>query len=567
MVTVIKKPKLEIEKLSNVDEDTVLKVGDEITYTIRVSNTGTDVARNIVVSDIIPNLTKVVDKGTANKRLFSDKLKWTIDELNPGDSQDFEFKVITLANEDLPEDELQWKVTNKATLEFENKTLESNEVINNVGIPIFELNKQVTETEVYENDNFTYKLTIGNIGVVDSEIVTVTDVLPPGVELVEGSISDGGIYNPDTNTITWSIPAINAGEIKNLTFSVKASEMGENVDGSSILENLVEGVFSIKHQDKITETKIDSNEVLTKVVKPVLTIEKLSNPESNSIVLSGDEITYTIVVTNEGTACTKEGDLIQVSDTIPQGTSLLEINDEGVLDSDTNTITWTLDKIDKDESKTVSFKVKVDEGEDLDITNIATLKYNESETQSNEVIHYLRHNKLAFIKSVDKDKVVSLNDELTYTIKVTNEGTVDESDLKITDAVPKGTTLIKVDNEGVEEDGNIAWSIPTLKIGESAEVTFTVKVNKENESGTIITNTAYVNDMETNTVTNEVYVKPVIPQSPLDKIEDNITGIIKPIIDEVVSVLPKTGALQTGLGIGAITITLGGVILIKRKKK
>lgn len=555
VVTVINKPKLEIEKISNISEDTILKVGDEITYTIRVSNTGTDVARNIVVSDVIPNLTKVVDKGTASKRLFSDKLKWTIDELNPGDTQDFEFTVITLSKEDLDENELQWQVTNQATLEFENKTLESNEVINNVGVPIFELNKEVTEVEVYENDNFTYKLTVENIGSVNSETVTVTDVLPPGVELVEDSISDGGIYNPETNTITWTLPSINAGEIKNLTFSVKALEMGENVDGSSILESLVEGVFSIKHQDKITETKIDSNEVLTKVVKPVLTIEKLSNPESNSIVLSGDEITYTMVVTNEGTASTKEGDLIQVSDTIPQGTTIVDISDNGELNSDTNIITWTLGKIDKDESKTVSFKVKVNEGEDLDITNVATLAYNEKETKSNEVLHYLRHNKLLFNKFVDKEKIVSLEDELKYTIKVDNQGTIDEKELKVTDKVPRGTTLVSIDNGGVEKDGNITWSIPKLTVGENTEVSFTVKVNKENENGNIITNTAYVNDMATNTTENKIYIEPVIPQTPIDKIE------------EVLATLPKTGAVQAGLSAGVVLIVVGGAILIKRKRK
>ena len=104
---------------------------------------------------------------------------------------------------------------------------------------------------------------------------------------------------------------------------------------------------------------------------------------------------------------------------------------------------------------------------------------------------------------VGEDKLVYANKNITYTIKVTNNGEQELKDIEITDRIPEQTTFVSIDdaqNSGttiLENDVVIGlkW-IVTVPAKESIEVKFTVKVN-ENATGTI-SNAAIVNGKESN---------------------------------------------------------------------
>ena len=104
---------------------------------------------------------------------------------------------------------------------------------------------------------------------------------------------------------------------------------------------------------------------------------------------------------------------------------------------------------------------------------------------------------------VSEDKLVYANKNITYTIKVTNNGEQELKNIEITDKIPEQTTFVSIDdaqNSGttiLENDTVIGlkW-IVTVPPKESIEVKFTVKVN-ENATGTI-SNAAIVNGKESN---------------------------------------------------------------------
>ena len=104
---------------------------------------------------------------------------------------------------------------------------------------------------------------------------------------------------------------------------------------------------------------------------------------------------------------------------------------------------------------------------------------------------------------VGEDKLVYANKNITYTIKVTNNGEQELKNIEITDKIPEQTTFVSIDdaqNSGttiLENDTVIGlkW-IVTVPAKESIEVKFTVKVN-ENATGTI-SNAAIVNGKESN---------------------------------------------------------------------
>src|SRR5699024_6333018 len=79
-----------------------------------------------------------------------------------------------------------------------------------------------------------------------------------------------------------------------------------------------------KYEETIRNTATvneeDTNEVTTNENKANLKYEKISSPASGETVENGEEITYYIRVTNDGTA----PDTVKVKDSIPAGTEFIE---------------------------------------------------------------------------------------------------------------------------------------------------------------------------------------------------------------------------------------------------
>ena len=70
----------------------------------------------------------------------------------------------------------------------------------------FTLGKQVDETAADHGDELTYTITVGNTGTRDSVPTTVSDVMPAGLTFV--SADNGGVYDPASRTVSWSVPAL-----------------------------------------------------------------------------------------------------------------------------------------------------------------------------------------------------------------------------------------------------------------------------------------------------------------------------------------------------------------------
>lgn len=83
-------------------------------------------------------------------------------------------------------------------------------------------------------------------------------------------------------------------------------------------------------------------------------------------------------------------------------------------------------------------------------------------------------------KKVDgvEHKVVSVNQEFAYQLVVTNTGDVDLTKVLVTDNAPENVQFIRAD-KGAITDNKWSYTIPELKIGQSATFTITAKVTKE----------------------------------------------------------------------------------------
>ena len=255
----------------SVDKSTA-KVGDTLTYTITLTNSGNADGMVTVTDEIPTGTTLVADSITANGSYNEENktITWTDVKVEAGKTAEVSFKAII--NSDT-----KTSVTNKAVIDGNKPTEEvETKVANITGT------KTVDKTEAKVGDTLTYTITLTNSGNGDGK-VTVTDEIPTGTRIKDENTTG---YNKETNTMTWSNVEVKAGKSVELT-----------------LEVVVEGGVS-----EITNTaKIDNNEIPDKpntIVKYYYTIEHYTeNLDGESYtkvdediikdVLAGTETSYT----------------------------------------------------------------------------------------------------------------------------------------------------------------------------------------------------------------------------------------------------------------------------------
>lgn len=93
------------------------------------------------------------------------------------------------------------------------------------------------------------------------------------------------------------------------------------------------------------------------------------------------------------------------------------------------------------------------------------------------------------------DGTIIAGDVITYTIHVRNTGTVDLTNVTITDLIPVYTFFIEADG-GIMPNGSgqLTWNIAEVEVGATVTVSFKVRVDTDLTGATSITNTAYVDN-------------------------------------------------------------------------
>ncbi len=100
------------------------------------------------------------------------------------------------------------------------------EAIENLSkVPYLTLNQQVDKIFASSGNELNYTLTFKDTGDIDATGVTIKVNLPSDVKAIDGSISNNGIYDFATHSITWNIDSFLAkGEEQSVTFKVKINQ-------------------------------------------------------------------------------------------------------------------------------------------------------------------------------------------------------------------------------------------------------------------------------------------------------------------------------------------------------
>lgn len=460
-------------KLVGGSTSNIASPGDIMTYTIVLTNTGTDNAHTAIMTDTLPahvswngNL-----KASAGAASFDGSMITWQGRVNV-------FKPVTISYQVKVDDPLVGNTIITNTFwawDGINKPFISDVATTTVLAPDLRTSsKSVNDTTVEVGDRITYTISLNNTGGLAGNPVNVSDVLPSGLTFVPNSLSASSgtaFYNGVTKTITWTgtVPASSVVTIKFATDVAIPSQAPYN---------LVTNTATISEKYNGT---LQKSATINIFLPDVASSNKTSQP-SGTVEL-GDTIKYKLVLKNKGGRAPG----LTMSDPMPGGSTFVNgsytsTDGTGGYQAGSNSVIWN-GTLDASEVVTITFDVVA--GCPL---NLETPAINNSASLNGQIlapVNLLASNPVYLpnmtTSTVSVDKTHALPGEnLVYTIKVRNVGG-DAPLARMTDLLPNGVTFLGFIQQpaGASYDGGtrtLKWEGP-LANSQVITIVFEVQIN------------------------------------------------------------------------------------------
>ncbi len=511
------------------------KIGDTLRYTLTFTNIGLDAAKNVVLRDPIPTNTTYVPESIhivagANPGAKTDTANDDQAEFDGGASPQVVARLGTGANASSggtleaasppgqavnPNSSTSVSfdvtvnppaagttVTNQGFLDYTAATLNKSFTYdtNVVDTPVgggadLSITKSASSTTAAPGGNLVYTLLAQNHGPMAAADATVSDTLPSGTTFVSATATGGSCTEPAppaTATLTCSLGDMASGATQTITLTVK---LDLNFAGDSVSNTgtITSGTYD---PNPLNNT---SNVVVPVAAEADMSITKTANPASPGTVHAGDEITYTLVATNNGPSYAQN---VTVSDAVPLGTTLVSFTPTAPTCSELATTLachlGTMTPGDGD-ARTISVVVRVDpSAAPGTLTNSAVVASttpdpDRDNNNASATTDVGASADVAISKRADPGTFVP-GEAARYTLTADNAGPSDAQDVTVTDDLPAGLTYVNASpSQGspcTNVSGKVTCALGTLPAGAGATVTINVTVDALT-AGTV-TNTATV---------------------------------------------------------------------------
>lgn len=489
--TIVNLPVLEINKKVDLE---LANVGSELTYTIEVKNFNSYPISNYVVKDIVASDLDIVANslqldGVAHNGVSGQNIEVTIPEITANSTAVIEYKAVVNGFPATNDPNITGNalISNKATL-YNVANENVGESIVNVSITpgddLLSFAKKVSAVTVDFNGELTYTLTIENIGLSIINGYTIEDALPSELEFVTNSLVMGGANqsNPTNNKIVLTIPELRAGASIDIVYKAKVVAFPSNIERSitntAILKDANGDLY-------------DSKQTTTIVNRPIVELSKSVNVATADI---GDELTYTIVVSNNNDFILKDYVIKDiVSDNLDIVSASLMLDGVSYDGLSGRSITVTIPEILANSTATITYKatinglpVEIDPNNDRNglITNTAQLynTVNENILESSAVVSVSPGADIVLLTKSVQEQTADFNDILNYTITVKNDGLSIINNYNVEDDLPSELSFVpnSIKVNGVVQPNPSSnlfeYKVSNLTPGQTLTITYQAKV-------------------------------------------------------------------------------------------
>ena len=513
-----------IEKTASVKD---AKVGDEITYTIKLSNDkkASSAWKSVVLTDKIPSgMTFIegsvyVNNVAATHTVKNGTLTVNLGDIAAGKTVTVTFKAKIngdMYNQTIYNTAVAKGTNGYVTAADGKKTNIYEDKDDGVYVKKGDTAPYVTKTadksaaNVGDKVTYTIKLANGEFASVAIKDAVLTDTIPNGLDIQYGSVTLNGkltndySYDEASRVLTVKVGDLGIEKSAAVTFVavVNTAAYGKTIYNTAVMKS-----------DNAPDTSGKDNGVAVGDGKAKPQIDKSANKSSARV---GDKIAYTLTVKNDDTATVPVENGV-ITDVLPAGLTFeygsVTLNGKNTndytYDENTHLLTVNVGTIEPDAKQIIGFTATVNESAyNTTIQNLATLTSDNADPvqDKDDGVAIADGDALLTVsKSADKT-TAKVGDTITYTVNAANATGADVNirDAVMTDTIPDGLTFrgnVTVDGYSAEYQYDNTGKTLTVSLGEIAPnqtkaIRFDVTVNSD-AYGMHIENTAIVSGSNT----------------------------------------------------------------------
>lgn len=469
-------------------------LNDILTYNLVIQNNSVSPITQVVLVDTLPAVLSfvpgsVIIGGTAAPLAFPGA-GIPLPSIDPGGqiAVSFQARVISVPST-IPAIAL-----NRANVSYTagtfNGTASSPPVQTSLYRPDIQIIKTSNDTAITVGGTFIYTLQVTNAGNFPADVV-VTDLIPSSMIFVPNSVVINGFPVPGEDPGQGiNLDTISAGETNTISFSVNVVSLP--VPQQTVNSATASIVYTIPGGRVLTDSA-SSNPVTVTVSSPDVDVVKSADAVG---VVTGDRITYSLVVSNNGIDDVTQ---VVVIDRPQEGLQFVPgsvIVGGASVPSASPIVGIPIGTLAASASVTVTFEVIISMAVTPPISNQSTVSFTSgtfaSSSVSNAVVTPVTQPDISLVKSADTDNA-TLGDTIVYSVAVSNTGNL-PANLTLTDALPAGTVFIPnsvvvgtIPVPGVSPVTGI--NVGAVAVGSVITVTFAVIVDSL-PTPQVLTNTA-----------------------------------------------------------------------------
>ena len=499
---------LEIIKVAN---ETDVKVGDLIEWTITVVNHGPDKASDVAVVENLPDSLELVDYFTKDGTFNHNTLIWTIGDMENGESVVLTLITrVTMSNVAI----VNSAVVNSSTYD-PNETnnngsnIDSNQTIESGLEADLEIIKVANVTEAHIGDLIEWTITVINHGPDEADDVFVVENLPDSLEYVS-HVDDEGIF--DKNTMVWTIGNIANGESAVLKLVTRVVLSNVAIVNSAVVNSSTYDPNDDNNNGSNIDNKIESDSVAD------LEVIKVANATSVKV---GDLIEWTITVINHGPDMARD---VKVAENLPESLALVTYyTADGIFNK--NTLVWSIGNIENGATVVLTLITRVTMSH-VDIVNSAVASsstYDPNTTNNNgsninNTVESEPITDLSINQTTD-NATYNVGDEIIVTIVVSNDYEHMAHNVTVKVEFDESLKVISAD----KDFNNGIWVIGNLDKDKTIALVLTLKATKEG-TYTIVSNVSstVMDTNEDNNIATSTIIVSKVSAYPVD-ITTNVT--------------------------------------------
>ncbi len=347
--------------------------------------------------------------------------------------------------------------------------------------------QEATPDPVRLGGELTYEVVVTNLGPSDASGVRLEDVLPEAVNFISVETSQGSGTN-ENGTVRCELGELAAGSNATVRIVVETTALGALTNVASVLGTEADAELTNNTVSVVSAVRLDADLVLSGSVAPEL-------------ALVDQELTYTLVVSNQGP---NEATEVRLEDVLPEGLSLVPVQNPAVVITNGGIVRVELGTLTSGATAAVSLVV---------VPHHPGTITNQANVTSDTVDMIPENNAVTLVTTIQpladfllqqqaSAPLALVNDQLAFSIRVTPIAPYAVPQTLLTDNLPDSVDFVSASathGSCTNEFGSVVCDFGEVPEGETATVAITVVPRVLGEiTNQVVLNSPYADPASTN---------------------------------------------------------------------